>query len=320
MSAANPSRIGAKNAVTGTRAEDRAIFLEEFSGLVLARYDFTQLTDDRQVVRNIASGKSAQFPMVWSTVAASHVPGAEIVGQEIEHNAKSIVIEDLLYSDAFVDVLDDAMNHYEVKSQYAHQIGEALANARDKNSFRGVFTGAAASHLIDQSGDNDGTAIQSAGLSTTASVAKAAIYDAAETLDEKNIPTSERYAALLPLTWYLLLEDGEFIHRDYAGEGSKAHALMPFAADLQVLKSNNIPTANDTENTDVPSVLRDDFRECVGLVWHKSAIATVKLLDLRTEIEWDTRRQGTLLIGSYAIGQDFIRPEACVSIEDTSIV
>jgi hypothetical protein len=242
------------------------------------------------------------------------------VGQDIKHNAKTISIEDLLYSDAFVDVLDDAMNHYEVKSSYAHQIGESLANAKDRNSFRAVFTGAAASHLIDSTGDNDGTAIQSAGLSTTASVMKAAIYDAAETLDEKNIPTNERYAAMLPLAWYLLLEDGEFIHRDYAGQGSKAAATMPFAADLQVLKSNNIPTANDTSNTDVPSVLRDDFRECVALVWHKSAIGTVKLLDLSTEIAWDTRRQGTLLIGKYAIGQDFLRPEGCVSIEDTSIV
>ena len=157
-------------------------------------------------------------------------------------------------------------------------------------------------------------------MSTTAATLKAAVYDSAQTLDEKNIPTSERYAALLPLAWYLLLEDGEFIHRDYAGQGSKAVATMPFAADLQVLKTNNIPTANDTSNTDVPSVLRDDFRDCIGLVWHKSAIGTVKLLDLATEIAWDMRRQGTLLIGKYAIGQDYLRPEGCVSLEDTDIV
>jgi hypothetical protein len=316
MSAANVSRLGQKNAA----GDVKAIFLEEFSGLVLERYDFTQVTDDRQVVRNIKSGKSAQFPLIWSTVAASHTPGAEIIGQDIKHNAKTISIEDLLYSDAFVDVLDDAMNHYEVKSSYAHQIGEALANAKDRNSFRAAFTGAAASHLIDTSGDNDGTALQSAAMSTTAATLKAAVYDAAQTLDEKNIPTSDRYAALLPLAWYLLLEDGEFIHRDYAGQGSKAVATMPFAADLQVIKTNNIPTANDTANTDVPSVLRDDFRELIGLVWHKSAIGTVKLLDLATEIAWDMRRQGTLLIGKYAIGQDYLRPEGCVSIEDTSIV
>jgi hypothetical protein len=317
MADANVSRLGEKNATGGNYTE---IFLEEFSGLVLAKYDTVQMTDDRQVMRNITSGKSAQFPMVWSTVAAWHTPGAEIIGQDIKHNAKTISIEDLLYSDAFIDVLDDAMNHYEVKSQYAHQIGEALANTRDQNTFRAVFTGAAASHLIDTSGDNDGTALQSAGMSTTAATLKAAVYDAAQTFDEKNIPQSERYAAFLPLAWYLMLEDGEFVHRDYAGQGSKAVATMPFAADLQVLKSNNIPTANDTAATLVPTVLRDDFRECIGVAWHKSGIATVKLLDLRTSATWDERRQGTLLLGSFAIGQDYIRPEACLSFEDTSLV
>jgi hypothetical protein len=316
MAASVPSRFGQQNAAGDTKA----IFLEEFSGLVLEKYDFTQITDARQVVRNIKSGSSAQFPLIWSTVAASHTPGAEIVGQEIQHNKKNINIEDLLYSDAFVDVLDDAMNHYEVKSSYAHQIGEALANAKDTNSFRAVFTGAAASHLIDQTGDNDGTALQSAAMSTTAATLKAAIYDAAQTLDEKNIPESERYAAVLPLAFYLLLEDGEFIDRDYDGQGSKAVARMPFAANLQVLKSNNIPTANDTAESSVPTVLRDDFREAIGVVWHKSAIATVKLLDLSTEIGWDMRRQGTLLIGKYAIGQDYLRPEACISLEDTDLV
>ena len=316
MADANVSRLGQQNGA----GDAEAIFLEEFSGLVLAKFDTMQQTVGRQVVRPIKQGNSAQFPLVWSTEAAFHTPGAEILGQVIKHNKKTISIEDLLYSDAFIDVLDEAMNHYEVKSQYAHQIAESLANARDKNSFRAVFTGAAASHLIDTSGDNDGTALQSAGMSTVAATLKAAVYDAAQTLDEKNIPTSERYAAMLPLAWYLLLEDGEFIHRDYAGQGSKATATMPFASDLQVIKSNNIPTANDSANTDVPSVLRDDFRECIGVVWHKTGIATVQLLGLRTSADWDVRRQGTLLIGSFAIGQDYIRPEACISLEDTSLV
>jgi hypothetical protein len=318
-SASTPSRVGQSN-LTGTTT---TLFLEEFSGMVLERFDKTQITDDRQIVRTIKSGKSAQFPITWSTVAAYHTPGNEIVGQTVAHAAKTISIESLLYSDVFVDVLDDAMNHYEVKSIYAHQIGEALANARDMNTFRAIFAGAAASHPITiAQTENDGTQIQSAGLSTTAAVAKAAVYDSAQTLDEKNIPTTERYCALRPLTWYLLLEDGEFIHRDYDGQGSKAVATMPFAADLQVLKTNNLPILEEdsTVPANVPTALHADFRELCGLVWHKSAVGTVKLLDLATEIEWDTRRQGTLLIGKYAIGQSYLRTEACVSIEDTSIV
>lgn len=315
MANANASRLGDINA--GGSVFD-SLFLEVFSGLVLERFDFTQITDERQTERKIKDGKSAQFPLIWSTEAGYHTAGVELVGQDIKHNAKTIAIEKLLCSDVFVDVLDEAMNHYDVRAPYAHQLGESLANAKDKNTFRAIFAGAAASGLIDSF--NDGTVIQTAALSTTPALMKAAMYDIAQTFDEKNVPATDRYAALLPLAWYLLLEDGEFIHRDFAGEGSKAHATMPFAADLQVHKSNNIPTANDTSEGTVPSVLRDDFRECIGVGWHKTSIGTVKLLDLKTEAQYDVRRQGTLLVAKYAIGQNWLRTEACVSLEDTSIV
>ncbi len=314
MAVSVPNRPGQANATGDTDA----LFLEVFSGLVLERFDFVQLTDDRQTVRKIANGKSAQFPITWDTVAAYHTPGVELVGQELKHGSRTISIEQLLVSDIFVDSLDEAMNHFSVRSIYAHQLGEALANAKDKNTFRAVFTGAASSHELDT--DADGTVIQTAALSTTPALMKAAMYDIAQTFDENNVPSTERYAALLPLAWYLLLEDGEFIHRDFAGEGSKAHATMPFAADLQVLKSNNIPIANDTSEATVPTVLRDDFRECIGVGWHKTAIGTVQLLGLSTEAEYDIRRQGALLVAKYAIGQDWLRSEACISLEDTDIV
>lgn len=317
MAVSTPSRLGQKNEAGASDA----LFLEVFSGLVLERFDFTQLTDDRQTVRVIKNGKSAQFPLIWSTAAKYHTPGVELIGDEISHESKVISIEQLLEADVFIDTLDEAMNHYEVRQPYAHQLGEALANAKDTNSFRAVFVGAAASHPITlATPENDGLSIQTAALSTTASLMKAALYDVAQTFDEKNVPTTDRFCALLPLAWYLLLEDGEFIHRDFAGEGSKAHATMPFAADIQVLKSNNIPTADDTGEATVPVVLRDDFRECVGVAWHRQAIGTVKLLDLKVESEYDIRRQGTLFVAKYAIGQDFLRTEACISLEDTLIV
>lgn len=316
MADATPSRLGQENA-TGS---DTAIFLETFSGLVLEAFDTEQISMDKHLVRTVKNTKSSQFPLVWKATASYHTPGVELSGQLIKGNQKTITIEDLLVADVFVDVLDDAMNHYDIKSMYAHQLAEALANTFDTNVFRALFVGAAASHPIDTTGDNDGTALSTANMSTVAAELKGAIFDAAQTLDEKRIPSKDRFAVLLPLAWYLMLEDGEFLDRDFAGEGSKARATMPFAADLAVYKSNNIPIANDTSNTDVPTALRDDFRECIGLVWHKTGAGTVKLLDLQTETGYDIRRQGDLLVAKYAIGQDYLRTEACISLEDQAIV
>jgi len=55
----------------------------------------------------------------------------------------------------------------------------------------------------------------------------------------------------------------------------------------------------------------------VSVCAHASAVGTVKLLDLRTEMGYDIRRQGTLLVAKYAVGHGILRPEAAVNLNDT---
>ena len=47
-----------------------------------------------------------------------------------------------------------------------------------------------------------------------------------------------------------------------------------------------------------------------------SAAGTVKLMDLATEMEYDIRRQGTLMVAKYAMGHGVLRPEAAVGIKE----
>ena len=53
-----------------------------------------------------------------------------------------------------------------------------------------------------------------------------------------------------------------------------------------------------------------------GLVCHPSAVGTVKLMDLATEMDYDIRRQGTLMVAKYAMGHGVLRPESAVGIKD----
>lgn len=310
MADATVSRLGQSNQ-TGSSS---ALFLEVFSGEVLAALDTAQVTMGRHRTKSISSGKSAQFPFIWKSSARFHTPGTEISGTPITHAARTISIEQLLIADVFVADIDEAMNHYESRREYAKQLGEALGNAWDTNVFRANYLGGevAADSLF--TGNPGGTQITDADFITTPGDLKAGIYDAAQTLDEKNVPASGRYVALKPAEFYGLLENGEFVHRDYAGEGSKARAKMPFVADLQVLKSNNIPRSNDTSNTDIPSSLRANFSTNVAHVWHEDGVATVKLIDLKVESEYDIRRQGTLFVAKYAMGVGYLRPESNVSL------
>ena len=133
MANAAPASIGRVNAA----GSEDALFLKVFSGEVLTAFERSSVTQGADMVRSIASGKSASFPVMGRIAAAYHTPGTEIVGTDVNHNEKVITINDLLVSSAFLSNIEEAKNHWSVRSAYSSEIGRALAFQKDKlsNSF-----------------------------------------------------------------------------------------------------------------------------------------------------------------------------------------
>lgn len=219
----------------------------------------------------------------------------------------------------FVDVLDDAMNHYDYRSEYTTQQGQFLANEKDQRVLRSFIAASrTATHInTDLPG---GQGVFDANVATDAAVLKSAVFSAAQILDENNVPSDSRYLWVAPAQYYLLLADGEFIDRDFAGEGSKARATLPWASDLEVVKSNNLPRGDDTGDTTLPSSLRLDYSATsptitnVAIAGHMSAAGTVKLIGMTTEGEYEIQRQGWTMVSKFAMGHDLLRPDAAVEI------
>jgi hypothetical protein len=315
MADATVSRLGDINSA-GTPFDE--LFLEVWSGMVMEAFNTAQTTMGRHIVRTISSGHQAQFPATGVVAAGFHTAGDELETspgfQEVNHAERTIEIDGLLVAPIFVDLLDEAMNHYDVRSIYTEQQGQALANEADERVLRS-FVVASRTATPTVTGLPGGDRITGATIGTDASVLKAGIYDAAEDLDEHNVPASDRTLWVAPAQFYLLLQDGEFIDRDFNdGNGSKARASTSWAANFEVVKSNNLPRAVDTSNTALPTELRLDYSANIAVAGHKSAAGTVKLLDLSTESAYDINRQGTILVAKYAMGHNYLRPEAAVEL------
>ena len=58
-----------------------------------------------------------------------------------------------------------------------------------------------------------------------------------------------------------------------------------------------------------------NFTNYEGLVFHRSGIGTVKLLDLAIESDYLVQNQGTLMVAKYAMGHNYLRPAACVGLK-----
>ena len=305
MTAATPLRIGQVN---GAGSAD-ALFLEVFGGEVLTAYEEANVFEALQMTRNINEGKSASFPATWKVNASYHTPGAEIVGQTSNVNERVITIDDLLIADVFVPSIDEAKNHYDYRSIYSTEAGRALAKQYDVNSAQVGCLAARASATV--TGGNGGSQLTNAAYATTGSTIAAGIFAAAQALDEKDIPDMERVAVLRPAQYYLTAQTTNVINRDWGGAGVYADGTVLKVAGVQIVKSNHLPSTNVASG---PSAYQGDFSNTQGLVMHKAAIGTVKLLDLALEMDYDIRRQGTLVVAKYALGHGILRPECAVEL------
>ena len=314
MSNATVSFLGKAN----NTGDDNALFLKVFSGEVLAAFARKNLMLGMSMVRTISQGKSAQFPALGKTTATYHTPGNEITGKVIQKNERVITIDDLLISDSFISQIDEAKNHYDVRSIYSTEMGNALARTVDQHLLQLAVLAAQATTTV--SGENGGEVITDADAKTNASSLITSIFDAAEALDEKDIPEEDRFCVVPPATYYNIVENDKILNRDFGGaNGVYAEGKVLKVAGINIIKSNTAVDAftdqSAASSTGENNTYNGNFSNTAAVVFHKSAIGTVKLMDLAMESEYDIRRQGTLMVAKMALGHGILRPEAAVEIQ-----
>ena len=325
-----------------------ALFLKQFSGEVLSAFDEFNVMMPLHTVRTISSGKSAQFPVIGDTMADYHSAGTDMLivdGQnnagtnltdynykQILHNERTIAIDDMLVAPQLIPSIDEAKSHYDYRSEYTRQMGAALARQTDRHLIRSLIRGAFSTTtaatdlpLVDGGGEISLGGVDLAETSITSAVLVTSLFEAAARLDASNIPDQDRYVVLTPTLYYNLLSGGtaaafdistSVANSDIGGSGF-ASGKVPMVAGFEIYKSNNVNHRNTVYadpaggNNDYSGLTTDDV---LGLVFHKSAVGTVKLLDLSVESEYIISRQATFMVAKYAMGHGMLRPEASIAL------
>jgi hypothetical protein len=315
MANTTPSRLGQ---ALGTGATD-ALFLKIFSGEVLTIFEAENKTKGRTMVRTIKNGKSAQFPVMGRATAFYHTPGNEILGGSIKHNEKVITIDDVLIAPVFLAEIDEAINHYDVRSHYSTEVGRVLAQVWDKQILQvGVLAARTTTENIP--GESPaGSVITEAAAGDFDDADKLAktFFAAAQIFDEKNVPESDRVCYLRPKEYYKLVQSEFAVDRDFGGDGDRKSGRIFETAGIEIVKTNNLPSTNVTAGTvqaGTGNKYLGNFTKTAGLFMHKSAVGTVQLMDLSTRMDYDPRRLGTQILSKLAVGHGVLRPEGAIEL------
>ena len=246
----NLTRPGQSNAA----GDARALYLKLFSGEMFKGFENNAIARDLVMKRTLKNGKSLQFIYTGRTTAEYHTPGNAILGNgdgAPPVAEKTITVDDLLISSAFVYELDETLAHYELRGEISKKIGYALAEKYDRLIFRAVTRGARAASPITKSNfvEPGGTQVR-VGASTNESDAYSAtalvdsFYDAAAAMDEKGISQDGRVGVLNPRQYYSLIQQvGEngLINRDEQGSSRQSGNGIVEIAGIKIYKSMNIP-------------------------------------------------------------------------------
>tara|TARA_A100000172_G_C3024308_1_gene104238 strand:+ start:13 stop:1161 length:1149 start_codon:yes stop_codon:yes gene_type:complete len=234
--------------------DKRGLYLKLFSGEMFKGFQNNTIARDLVMKRTLKNGKSLQFIFTGRTSAEYHTPGNNILGNSDGAPPvaeKTITVDDLLISSAFVYELDEVLAHYELRGEISKKIGYALAEKYDRKIFRAITKAARLASPITKSNfvEPGGTQVR-VGTTTNASDAYSAtglvnaFYDAAAALDEKGVSSDGRVGVLNPRQYYELIQQvGEngLVNRDEQGSSRQKGNGIVEIAGIKIYKSMNIP-------------------------------------------------------------------------------
>ena len=354
------SILGASNATSRQStqnpagiATDSALFLKVFSGEILSAFATSNVMSGLVQTRTIQSGKSATFPTTGKATASYHTPGTDLFSEsalsQIATSEKVINIDNMLISSTMIANIDELKNHFDVRSVFAAEIGNALAKRSDIQAIK-TFIAAGLTTTANVTGGNTGTQIADAVTNTAAGIIDA-LFAAAAELDQKDVPESDRFAVLTPSQYYTLVtSDSRAVLSDVSSTGNDVGSGVinsvagfrlfksPHLAGVQVAVGSqdandalvsNEPFASTALNgsdagynaglegltTGTGSTLEHGF-----ICGHPQATGCVKLLDLATESEYLIEKQSTLFVAKLAAGFGVLRPECAVVVNPTTAI
>lgn len=298
----------------GGSSDALELFLKKYAGEVLTAFERSTVMMSRHLVRTITNGKSAQFPVTGRATAAYVTPGNEVAGSTRAHGERTINVDYPLVSSVYLAEWDELVNHYDVRSIYANQNAEALANSFDTTALIVLALAAGGTDVLNNELP-DGYSLTDADAATNGESLAESAFKVAQRFDENWVPPSDRYLFVKPAQYYLLGQTTKVLNRDWGGSGAYAEGTVLKVGGLEIVKTNNLTQSNVAVNpAGANNIYSGDFSNVVCLAGHKSAIGTVKLKDIVTSLDWIPEKLAHLLMARMIVGSAPLRTEAAAKI------
>lgn len=308
MADATPSFVNQVNQAGSLDALSKTLTVTE----ITAAFNKATVFQDKTMIRDVVGNKGATFPATGRLNATYHTPGTEITGKKMNHNERTILVDDTLIADFALAEIDEFKSSVDYRSEYTRQAGDALAQAFDGAVARVGVLAARSSSVV--TGEPGGSVITAANMRTDSNVLAAGIFSAQQVFDEKSVPNAERFVFVRPAQYWLAAQNKDLINKDWGAMGSYAKGEIELIAGGKLVKTNNLPTTVVTAGGSVSASTAGDFSKTAALVMQRGAVGTVRLLGIKLDDGWDMRRLVHLFVARMIVGHGILRPDCAIEL------
>ena len=251
-------------------------------------------------------GDTLHIPVPTRGVANAKLKETQVIVQAFVETEVTILIDQHFeYSRIIEDILGvQAIDSY--RAFYTDDAGFALATNVDDALFtlleglQGGVVGGAGSSLWEKAViGGDGTTAYTGNSDNASTLTDAGLRKMIQTLDDADVPQSERYIVIPPIERNTLMGIARFTEQAFTGEASQANTIRNgMIGDLygiQVYVTTNCPTLVPTSGSNGRA----------GLMIHKDALVFVEQMTVRTQTQYKQEWLGDLFTADtiYGVGE-----------------
>lgn len=317
---ASPMAIGTQ---TATDAQKLALALKVFSGETLTAFDRASVTNGKFVKRSIQSGKSAQFPVFGRTKAHYLKSGQSLDDkrENIQQGERTIVIDGLLTTDCLVSDIDEFIAHYDFRSPYATQLGEALAISMDASVLAEVAKEALNTSENVAGLGKGGVVTETLATGNTLGINKETgvavrkiLLQVKAKMASNYVPATDRYCFVTPEIHAALASNLDFLNSQYGASATLSNSNVINMDGFQIIECPHLTAGGDdptnTIQGDGHAFPTSYATKSPLLICHKTSVGILSLKDIAFEQARRPEYQADQLIAKYAIGIGGLRPES----------
>lgn len=280
MSNFNPAYYSTLNNVSTNFSDRTALSVIDLKKDIITAFHATNVFAPRAMQRSTNSF-AARFPASWKMSSAYHTAGTRLLGDTSPpaRHYRDITLDDRIVTHLFVDELDaNARAVVPFQGMFAMEMGQAISQFDDQNC--AVVAALVARASATMTGGSAGSVVEKASCDVNIGALNAAIWDAKNAMDEKNVPGLGRTLALRPAQYNLIAASlDRMFYRDLGQQNGSfgSNVVLPgYAGFSEIVMSNNIPSTNIASD---PSGSRNtysgDFTKTVAVGFAPGAFGTV---------------------------------------------